>query len=448
MKWLDGKLKAKFEVKTDFLGPGAGHSQELRVLNRVLTWQDGNITYEPDQRHAELIIAAMNVSSSVNTPGSREDTINASAPKVTDVHKTPIPPKDPDNEHGYTQGNGKDESMLHQLNALATVYKLGVNDGKTPMEQQDITKYRGLAARANYLALDRPDLQYAVKEIARRMSSPCGEDWLLLKRLARYLVGAPRGVFNFPWQAELDKLDVYADSDWAACRATGRSTSGGVLMVGMHTIKTWSTTQAVVAMSSGEAELYSLTKGAAQCLGAISLGRDLGVHFSGLVHTDANAALGIIQREGLGKLRHIRVQYLWIQDRIRGGDLEAHKVPGTSNPADLMTKHVSAAEIFKHCEYLGFDVSNTRAATAPTLGSLQYEKITDAKGDLAKVIIEEDNNGVDEWKHRGRESVRVHDKPRRTLFTPRRVAGAPPRVALTSARITRGIDVDTARDPC
>ena len=90
-------------------------------------------------------------------------------------------------------------------------------------------------------------------------------------------------------------------------------------MVGMHTIKTWSTTQAVVAMSSGEAELYSLTKGAAQCLGAISLGRDLGVHFNGLVHTDANAALGIIQREGLGKLRHIRVQYLWIQDRIRGG---------------------------------------------------------------------------------------------------------------------------------
>ena len=111
-----------------------------------------------------------------------------------------------------------------------------------------------------------------------------------------------------------------------------------------------------------------------------------------------------------------------------------------------MTKHVSAAEIFKHCEYLGFDVSNTRAATAPTLGSLQYEKITDAKNDVVKVIIEEDNNGVDEWKHRGRESVRVHDKPRRTLFTPRRVAGAPPRVALTSARITRGIDVETLEE--
>ena len=90
-------------------------------------------------------------------------------------------------------------------------------------------------------------------------------------------------------------------------------------MVGMRTIKTWSTTQAVVAMSSGEAELYALTKGAAQCLGAISLGRDLGVNFNGKIHSDATAAIGIIQREGLGKLRHIRVQYLWIQDRVRGG---------------------------------------------------------------------------------------------------------------------------------
>ena len=41
-----------------------------------------------------------------------------------------------------------------------------------PLEGQDITTFRGLAARANYLALDRPDLQYAAKEICREMSKP------------------------------------------------------------------------------------------------------------------------------------------------------------------------------------------------------------------------------------------------------------------------------------
>ena len=95
--------------------------------------------------------------------------------------------------------------------------------------------------------------------------------------------------------------------------------TGGVAMMGWHSIKTWSTTQTVVAMSSGEAELYSLTKGAAQTLGLIAMAKDLGVTMDGTLHTDASAALGIIAREGLGKLRHVKVQYLWIQDRIRGG---------------------------------------------------------------------------------------------------------------------------------
>ena len=45
-------------------------------------------------------------------------------------------------------------------------------------------EFRALAARANYLALDRPDIQFAVKEVARRMATPRVDDWILLKRLA------------------------------------------------------------------------------------------------------------------------------------------------------------------------------------------------------------------------------------------------------------------------
>ena len=52
---------------------------------------------------------------------------------------------------------------------------------------------------------------------------------------------------------------------------------GGAAMHCWHTIKTYSTTQAIVAMSSGESELYSLAKGAAQTLGLIALAADLGL---------------------------------------------------------------------------------------------------------------------------------------------------------------------------
>ena len=40
------------------------------------------------------------------------------------------------------------------------------------LEGRQATEYRGLAARANYLAADRPDMQYAVKEICRGMANP------------------------------------------------------------------------------------------------------------------------------------------------------------------------------------------------------------------------------------------------------------------------------------
>ena len=52
------------------------------------------------------------------------------------------------------------------------------------------TKYRAIAARA--LALGRSDIQFAVKEIARKVSSPDTEDWTTLERFADYLRGRPR----------------------------------------------------------------------------------------------------------------------------------------------------------------------------------------------------------------------------------------------------------------
>ena len=70
-------------------------------------------------------------------------------------------------------------------------------------------------------------------------------------------------------------------------------------------MKTWSTTQAVVALSSAEAELYALLKATSQTLGLVSLASDFGLELSAKVRTDASAALGIVNRQGLGKLTHL-----------------------------------------------------------------------------------------------------------------------------------------------
>jgi hypothetical protein len=137
-------------------------------------------------------------------------------------------------------------------------------------------QYWAIAARANFMAMDRADVQYASKEICRRMAQPRRSDWARLKRLAGYLVGTPRMVQHFGWQSSPTRLDSIVDTDFSGCLETHRSTSGGVLMHGRHCLKTWSTTQSVIALSSGEAELYGIVKGTAMALGFQSVASDMG----------------------------------------------------------------------------------------------------------------------------------------------------------------------------
>ena len=69
-----------------------------------------------------------------------------------------------------------------------------------------------------------------------------------------------RYVKIFRYQKNHNKLTAYSDTDWAGCKTTRKSTSGGLAMLGTHILKCYLSTQNVVALSSGEAEYYGLTK--------------------------------------------------------------------------------------------------------------------------------------------------------------------------------------------
>ena len=79
--------------------------------------------------------------------------------------------------------------------------------------------------RASYLSQDRCELQFAVKELARRMQQPNATNMQALKRLVRFLKGRPRFLVVYVRQAEEQVVDVFSDSDWAGCANTRRSTS-------------------------------------------------------------------------------------------------------------------------------------------------------------------------------------------------------------------------------
>ena len=320
LDWFKERLQQRYELTENArLGPGAADDKEAKILNRIVRWTAEGLEYEADPRQCERLIRGLGL------------------------------------EGAKTLGTAGVKATAEQ--ALA--------DEALPQEK--VTPFRAMAARANYLAADRPECQFACKEICRWMSAPTAQSLAALKRVGRFLEGRRRLIFKYRWQ-HADCVDIYSDTDWAGCVRTRKSTSGGCLMLGKHMIKSWSSTQATVSLSSGEAEFYGCVKAAGIGLGYKSLLQDLGVDLPLRVWTDSTASIGICSRRGLGKLRHIATQHLWIQQRVRDGTFELRKVLGTENPADVFTKHLTGAGHIEHLMKLfGCEYSGGRAAAAPHL---------------------------------------------------------------------------------
>ena len=116
-------------------------------------------------------------------------------------------------------------------------------------------------------------------------------------------------------------------------------------MFGRHCLKSWSVNQQVIAMSSGEAEYSGMVKGATNALGISGMFKDMGVDVSISLCTDSSAAKGIASRRGLGKVRHIELCELWLQNQVAQGRISVRKVSGADNFAGSLTKHASVERV-------------------------------------------------------------------------------------------------------
>jgi hypothetical protein len=199
----------------------------------------------------------------------------------------------------------------------------------------------------NYLGLDRSDIQYAVKMICQGISTPTEGGNTRIKRAVRYLVGAKRLVWKYGEKksdVEAVVVDVFVDSDWAS-GAERKSTSGGMMCVDGVGAKHWSRTQKARTLSSGEAEYYAMVTGCAEGLGLQSLAEDLGWRVEVRIWTDSSAAKAVASRRGLGKLRHVELKWLWVQDMVKEGRVQLKTVRGRENVADHLTEPKTREEV-------------------------------------------------------------------------------------------------------
>ena len=240
------------------------------------------------------------------------------------------------------------------------------SDGETKcLDDAGARRYVSAAALLNYISPDRPEIQFGVKECFSKSSSPTEADESRLKRICRFLVERPREVIRMGWQKPVSELTICSDSDFAGCARTRKSTAGGVAMMGRHSIKAWSKTISVLALSSGEAELISVVRASTEALGLQALYLDLGREVKLHILSDATAAIGMVGRLGIGRVRHLAVSDLWVQSKARSGVILFSKVDGKSNPSDSLTKAVDFCTMMRHLETMCIHRLNGRPEVAP-----------------------------------------------------------------------------------
>ena len=130
-------------------------------------------------------------------------------------------------------------------------------------------------------------------------------------------------------------------------------------MIGKHCLATRCKNQSVIALSSGEAELYAAVLACSMGIGTRQMYEDLGVEMKVQVYMDATAGIAMMKRQGLGSVKHVATQYLWIQELVQNNEVELRKVPTTENYGDLMTKSLAEAPMKYLLGRMGFEVPMT-----------------------------------------------------------------------------------------
>jgi hypothetical protein len=206
-------------------------------------------------------------------------------------------------------------------------------EDETPCGAVEHRYYRTQVGRLLYYGVLRADMQFAIKELARDVQAPTQASLNALKRCIRYLRSSTAYVLHLTPRGRL-RLVGYADSDWAGA-ADRRSTSGGILLLA-----------GCCVLSSCEAELYALGSCAVEALQLASMLAEQGWAVEPpLVYSDSSSALTLVGRKGQGRLKHVEIRLLAIQDWKEEGRLRLGKVATLENMSDLLTKHVIRATL-------------------------------------------------------------------------------------------------------
>ena len=212
--------------------------------------------------------------------------------------------------------------------------------------------YRAIVGSLLYVSTwTRPDISFAVSQVARFQQSPSNHHWQCAKHILRYLKGTRDFGLSYSAGESVDRpliLRGFVDASWGEDLDTRRSQSGYLFTLGNATISWNSKLQTTVALSSTEAEYLALSSAVKEALSLCNLLRDIWPDAAANVTLFEDNQSTIKQASNLqssDRTKHVDIRHHFIKHHVANGDIALEYLPTADQPADALTKNLDRIKV-------------------------------------------------------------------------------------------------------
>ncbi|CAI7790290.1 unnamed protein product [Closterium sp. NIES-54] len=250
---------------------------------------------------------------------------------------------------------------------LATPFPSGFKCVNGPEEEsvgeEERRRFHSLVGSLMYAAVNtRPDVAFAIGQLARVVQCPNEEQVAAGMRVAKYLGQTPTVGLQYSAAAQRRKkgadgvepgrlfLTAFSDASYASEPEDMTSVGGFICCVGGGPTAWESKKQVDQALSSVESEYMALFRAVREIVWQRCLLAELGEEQQGPtpLYCDSQGAIALAKNPVLhGLKKHMRVKWHWTRSTVAAGEVELHYVKTTGQPADMMTKRLVEQQHWK-----------------------------------------------------------------------------------------------------
>jgi hypothetical protein len=224
-------------------------------------------------------------------------------------------------------------------------------------EEEDEMKavpYReAVGSLMHIMVMTRPDIAYAVGQVAQYAQKPGKQHWRAVKRILAYLIKTKN--FGLHFGNTSTSLIGFCDADYAGDLQTRRSTSGFVFIHLGGPVSWASRRQPCVALSTTEAEFVAAADATKEAVWFQQLLSELGIDArSTTIYCDNQSAIALVNNPTFHqRTKHIDVRLFYIRELQESKKVNIVYLNTEQQIADILTKPLAAPRFEKLRDALG-----------------------------------------------------------------------------------------------